>query len=348
MRWGLALAAVARPDTRMQTMRQMVVAVLGTGSAGKRHLGALTRAEGARAVAIPVRSQRVAQLRGEGVTVVSTLAEAVADGARAAIIATDTSRHMEDALAAIRVGLHVLVEKPLAPTADEARPMLEEARRTGHAVAVGCVLRFAESLSAFRAWLPRIGRVHTVQIACQSYLPEWRPDRPYRESYSARAEEGGVLRDLIHEIDAALWLFGAPAIVRGRLRNLGRLAIASEEIAEASWETPEGAVVTVLLDYLTRPPVRNMRACGEHGIVEWNGIQHTVTLIEAGRAPETVRSAQSRDDLFAQQAEAFIAVVQGEQDARLATGEDGCRALVVCDAIRRASQKKAEERVEYR
>ncbi len=39
--------------------------------------------------------------------------------------------------------------------------------------------------------------------AAQSWLPDWRPDRDYRESYSARLDEGGVLRDLVHEIDYA-------------------------------------------------------------------------------------------------------------------------------------------------
>ena len=55
-----------------------------------------------------------------------------------------------------------------------------------------------------------------VRVECQSWLPYWRPERDYRESYSARADEGGVLRDLVHELDYAIWAFGGPVGRRPR------------------------------------------------------------------------------------------------------------------------------------
>ena len=111
-----------------------------------------------------------------------------------------------------------------------------------------------------RDLLPQIGAVHAVRVECQSYLPDWRPGSDYRESYSARADEGGVLRDLIHEIDYATWLFGWPVAVTARYGNTGRLGIAAEEWAELAWEAPADVEVSMRLDYLTRPPRRVMRA----------------------------------------------------------------------------------------
>jgi predicted dehydrogenase len=78
-------------------------------------------------------------------------------------------------------------------------------------------------------------------------FPEWRPARDYRESYSASSEQGGVLRDLIHEIDYAVWLYGKPVAIIAQLSNSGRLGIAAEESADLLWRTPCGATVSIRL-----------------------------------------------------------------------------------------------------
>src|SRR3989338_2038605 len=182
-------------------------------------------------------------------------------------------------------------------------------------------------------------RLHSVRIECQSYLPDWRPGRSYREAYSARAAEGGVLRDLIHEIDYAGWLFGWPQRLQASLRNLGRLEIAAEELAELRWEIPTGGGVSLHLDYLSRPPRRRMTACGERGTIEWDGIAQTVALDVHGVPARVIRSTQTRDEMFAAQAPAFLNAVGGTPDPRLATGEGGIRAPAIFYPAPRGSER---------
>lgn len=327
----------------------MRVAVVGTGSAGTRHLRVLRMVEGVEPIAVPLRTSRRTRLSADGFLTAPDLPTAVSYGASCAIVATDTGRHADDGMAALNHGLDVLIEKPLARTAKEAHIVLDAASTRGRGVFVGCALRFSDSLNRFRSVLPEAGRLHAVEIECRSSLPDWRPHRAYHHSYSARAEEGGVLRDLIHEIDYAGWLFGWPTALQARVRNLGRLGIAAEEIAELTWESPAGGMVSMSLDYLTRPARRRMRACGERGTLEWDGIAGTVTLA-IGTAPVkefTFTSAQTWDELLIAQARAFINTSRGIPDGRLATGEEGVKALAVCDAARRASDTRREEPVEY-
>ncbi|HEY5947973.1 MAG TPA: Gfo/Idh/MocA family oxidoreductase, partial [Kofleriaceae bacterium] len=186
-----------------------------------------------------------------------------------------------------------------------------------------------------------LGAIHHVQIACQSYLPEWRPGTNYRESYSARADEGGVLRDLIHEIDYAAWLFGWPTAVRAQLGNTGRLGIAAEEWADVSWQAPNAASVSIHLDYLTRPARRVMRAYGEHGTLELDLIKQNVTHLRVGQPSTTAQLTQDRDDMMADQARAFLAAIDGGNPGVLATLDDGARALAICDAARESAQTHA-------
>jgi len=325
------------------------VAVIGTGSAGLKHLRALKQLSGVHPIAVPKRSTRVRELVREGQRAVKNLSEAARAGATLGIIATDTVEHVADGVEALAHGWDLLVEKPLSIDGVEAQRLVAQARQAGRQLFVGCTMRFSESLGTFRDQLPRIGTIHTVRVECQSYLPDWRPGRPHQQTYAARAGEGGALRDLIHELDYATWIFGWPSAVYARLKNLGRLGIAEEEVAELTWEAGHGTIISMTLDYLSRPARRVMRASGAHGTVEWDALQGTVTVSVVGDAPVRMTSSQTREQTFLAQARAFIEACRGgARDPRLASGEEGVRVLTLCDAARRSDVSRREEPVETR
>ncbi len=310
------------------------------------HLRALSQIDGVKPVAV---SKSARRLRADEAWLapfrVADLDAAVEQGASLCIIATETAAHAEDVAAVIGRGIHVLVEKPMARNAEEANALWRLAQNRHTTLFVGCTLRFSESLRAFRDRLPLIGRLHAVRIECQSYLPQWRPHRPYRESYSARADEGGVLRDLIHEIDYAGWLFGWPKKVQSLVGRLARLEIESEEAADLLWEAVGGAAISMRLDYVTRQRRRLLRADGDEGTLEWNGIENSVTLRRDGVADVIFQSIQTREEMFIAQARAFIGAVRGQAHDELASGADGVNALAVCDAARQAGADRRETQV---
>jgi predicted dehydrogenase len=323
------------------------IAVLGTGSAGCHHLKAIRSIPGVEPVAVPVRSSRLAELEEQGLSTVASLREAAAGGVKAAIIATDTARHAADTLCALSQGFDVLVEKPMAVDAAQAHRICEQATKLGRRVFVGCVLRFSQALQTFRELLPAVGQLHSVRIESQSYLPDWRPQRPYQQSYSARSGEGGVLLDLIHEIDYAGWIYGWPVALQGNLKNLNRLGIAVDEVAELICETSTGCLVSIHLDYLSRHPRRQMKAYGDLGTIVWDGLTGTVRLTLAESSLQESHSSQSGDEMFTAQIYALVNSINGEPDPLLATGAEGVRALAVCDAVRLSSSSRAEEMVLY-
>ena len=302
------------------------VLVFGTGSIGTRHLRVLDGL-GVTTLALPVRPR-------DGLSIVDSYAAASARGATAAVIATATGRHLADAMDGARAGYHLLIEKPVAATTIGLAALEQTAV---HRVFVGCCLRFDAALRRFRDLLPRLGKVHDVRIECQSYLPDWRPGTDYRASYSARRDEGGVLRDLIHEIDYAAWLFGWPSEVSAQIGNTGALGIESEEWADLAWNV-DAARVSIRLDYLTKPARRIMRARGEHGSLEVDLIGHRVVLDLAGQPVYTDDVPQERDDMMRDQAIAFLAAADGGDSGDLATLDDGAKALAICDAARASSE----------
>lgn len=314
-------------------MPSPTVIVRGAGSMGRQHLASLRDAAGIHQLAAwPARQQPPSVMAEPGALL-------------AVIVATDTRRHVADALDALARGASVLVEKPLAVDAAAARPLLA-VEGAEHRVFVGCVLRFSRALGAFVEWLPDIGEVHSVRIECQSHLPDWRPGRDYRTSYSARADEGGVLRDLIHEVDYATWIFGMPSRVRAHLATTGRLGIEAEESADLAWTAPSGPQVSMRLDYLTRPGRRTMVADGTLGSLRWDGIMQRVDLFLANGSRRSRQFRQTRERMVLAQDRAFLRAVARRHAGPLATLREGIMALAVCDAARRSSDHGEWEAVE--
>ena len=314
-----------------------LVAVVGAGNFGLKHAGVL-RGLGAVPVLVPVRAARVPKLRSQGWESEPSLALARARGARRCVIATDTGRHAAAAALALRLGMDVLIEKPIAADTSRACLIAAAARSARRRAYTAYVLRFDESLLALRRLLPRLGAVHGVEAQCRAYLPDW-PGRDWRRSYRARSAEGGALRDLSHELDYTVWLFGAPKSVFSVMTR-GRLGLASDESADLLWRTPLGATATVGVDYLTRPARRTLSVRGERGTLEWDGVASTVTLRPAHGRARTWRFNPDPMARLTAQDRSFLRGGRG-----LATLADGARVVALIDAARRSSQSGRAERV---
>lgn len=251
------------------------------------------------------------------------------------IVATDTGRHGADVEALIARG-PVLCEKPLVANSDELGVLRAIAATSRYPIFCAYCLRFSQALRTFAVHLPRIGPPHQVRIECESYLPDWRPGTNHQNSYAARPAEGGVLRDLSHEVDYAIWLFGRPSAVWADLRATGRLGIESDDLCDLGWTTPSGTTVSIHLNYLTRKPRRTMRAAGPLGEITWDGVRQTVSvdLIEGS---EVFDCSEAKDAMYERQADAFINV-SDSAGSSLATFAEAAFVVELIDASMRSSK----------
>lgn len=131
-----------------------------------------------------------------------------ADDLDAAVIATPNRTHVPLALEALAAGLHVVVDKPLAPSSAEARRLIEEAERRDRVLTVYHNRRWDGDFLTLRGLLERgeLGEVHRLESRFERWRPEPKPG--WRQSPDP-ADAGGTLFDLgSHLIDQALVLFG--------------------------------------------------------------------------------------------------------------------------------------------
>ena len=172
------------------------------------------------------------------------------------VVSSATGDHATDvtALAAAGFSGSLLVEKPVTAGSGElaAESPFERA-------GVGYNLRFHPAVDWLRRQLEGQSAL-VVDLAAQSFLPDWRPGRDHRETASgSRARGGGVLRDLSHEIDLMLWLFGEPEVAVARGGNLGDLGVDAETAACAVLGLERAPIATLRLSYLDRLPERRIR-----------------------------------------------------------------------------------------
>ena len=201
-------------DYTGETRRPLTVAMIGCGAVAELfHLPALARNPECHLELVvdkdKVRARQMARMFG---------ARATADDYRQALGTVDAAvvalpHHLHEAvcLDLLRAGVHVLVEKPMALSADQCRMMTQAARDAGVVLAVGLIRRFLPSMPWVRDLIelglfgaPKSFDVHeggTLQLAVAFRLPP-----------SARATSGGgVLFDTgAHTLDQILYWFGDP------------------------------------------------------------------------------------------------------------------------------------------
>lgn len=139
----------------------------------------------------------------------STFDEALADPTIDAVdLCLPTALHEPFTLKALAAGKHVLVEKPMGLDRAACDRMLAAAKQAGKLLMAAQVLRFFPAYDALKTFLNDSGSVCTATFRRRCAAPGWGP------WLKDKAQSGGGVFDLlIHDIDMALYLFGAPTHV---------------------------------------------------------------------------------------------------------------------------------------
>lgn len=311
------------------------VAVLGQGSIGRRHAEIL-RELGHEVVTYDPRENTAAVNgveRGPGEL-------AVLSGATAAVVASPPNEHLRQARLALDSGVHVLVEKPFAPSVEGLAALGTLARKRSLVLGAAMNMRFHPGVATVHRLVSEgaIGRPLRASIWCGSWLPNWRPDVDYRDTYSAHRDlGGGVLLDAIHELDYAIWTLGPVRRVQGVLAHVSSLELDVEDVAALTLEHATGAIASVVLDYVDRSYHRGCRIVGEEGTVAWLWSEEKVVCSSGEGVVESIDVASQVQATYRAEIESFIDAVVNDGAPATSAGE-AADALAVADAARRASE----------
>src|SRR5512147_2295341 len=180
--------------------------IVGFGlHAVKRLMPGFRLAQKSRVTALSLRDAERARASAQeyGIAHAFTSVEELCDSPEvdAVFIATPNNCHLHDVLVAVEHGKPVLIEKPMAMNAEEARQMVETARRKRVLLGVAQIFRFAESIRRMRELVAadEIGRV----VFARSEFSYIAAGHPRRWIYDATIAGGGPIADVgVHCIDA--------------------------------------------------------------------------------------------------------------------------------------------------
>jgi predicted dehydrogenase len=319
------------------------VAIVGFGSAGSRALQVLRELRPAAEFLVVSRHAGT----GEGFTSTSSLDDVVAFAPDAVIVAGPATTRADVVRQIGTLGVPVFIEKPLAHTLGDAVEVLDLLGPLVERSQVGYNLRFSESLISFRDLVRggHYGRVLRFNAETAQYLPNWRPDKDYRETVSARADlGGGVLLELSHELDYLRWIFGEWDWVSAWAGRASSLEIDVEDTALLTigiegHQASTQVVGQLSLDFVRRDKTRTVTAVCEGGTLRWDGIAGTVEVYESSESRwETVVTDSGSQSTYRAQWDSFLSVVEEGSLPRVAMS-DGVAVLRAVEAIRHSYEQ---------
>jgi 1,5-anhydro-D-fructose reductase (1,5-anhydro-D-mannitol-forming) len=250
-------------------------------------------------------------------------------------VGTTNERHAELTMAAAEAGKHVLCEKPLAMTLEEAIAMRDACQSAKVVLGTNHHIRNAGTVRAVRDLIRKgaVGRVLSGRIFHAGYLPEglqtWR-------LHDERAGAGVIVDETVHDVDTLRFVLDDEVVEVVAIS--GQLGLSSgmiEDEVVGAMRFGRGALVAFHDGYTPRYARTGLEVHGEEGSIIALDVMSqepdgTVTLRREGGVEEIDPGAG--EDLYVRAVRLFNEAVRG-RGTPAATAEDGIRSLAAALAV---------------
>lgn len=251
-------------------MKKLRTAVVGPGRIAVAHLTAIRNnpelSELAAVVGLPAEAERTQQLASQfGANRASNnLDEVLADtNVDAVVLCLPNHLHKPVAIKALKAGKHVLVEKPLSNTVEEAEDMVREADAANRTLMVAQCRRFFPGARETKTRVAELGRpldiVHILGVNVLAPKVDW---------WRSATSTGGLVLGLNgpHVIDTILWLMGeTPIRVYAQTSRMKKDSWEGEDQATVVMTFADGSTATGHLSFNMRPDTNERWIIGPKG-----------------------------------------------------------------------------------
>lgn len=304
----------------------MITGVIGTGHLGYHHARILGDITGRTVPIYDTDTDRMNELASKiDVRPVSRL-DALLEECDSVVVACTTSSHYNAVMKALKAGVHVLVEKPIAPTSEEGRKMVELAEVADLILAVGHVERFNPAVLAAADLIDAPLFVEGHRMA----------------PFNPRGTDVSVVMDLmIHDIDLVLSFVRSPVV---SVQASGVPVLSNNvDIASARIQFENGCVVNMTASRISREQIRKLRFFQHHNYVSIDFASKKVEAfrVHEGNIEPVGVTVTDGDALTAELNDFRMACETGCSPT--VTGDDGLIALRSAQIISRKIQEATAE-----
>ena len=287
--------------------------VIGTGSLGQHHARIYAALETAELVGIvdadPARAGEIASQHN---TRVFNSAEELAEHCEAISVVVPTDRHAEVAIPMLAKGAHLLIEKPICATIEEAKQVLNAAKEYNRLVQVGHIEHFNPVMS----YLEENVR-NPLYITADRLAP-----------FNLRGTEVGVVLDLmIHDIGIIQQLVKSPI---DRIDSVGvHVLSGKEDIANARIQFAHGCVANINTSRVSTKKVREIRVFQTDGYLSLNFMEQSGHLVRKEGFNLTKEAIPiEKDEPLKLELSAFVECVREQRSPKVG-GQEAASALEV-------------------
>ncbi len=295
-------------------MKKISACMIGVGSIAMRHVKNLHKVCSQRGLDLTIdafRHRPSAEI--EGIRHVFSDENEMPDDYDAIFITNPTEMHLLSLIRFHGKGRNYFIEKPVV-SLGQLEKASQLIRKEDAVYYVACPLRYNRVISHIRENIVPEDVIGVRSIS-SSYLPDWRPGKDYRETYSAqKVLGGGVSIDLIHEWDYLTYLFGFPQKVQCLIGKKSPLEIDSDDFAIYIAEM-DGMTVELHLDYYGRKTMREIQLFTKDDTIVGNLSENRISYLVSGKE---IDFHEERDDYQRRELDHFLDMITGK-----APKEDG-------------------------
>jgi predicted dehydrogenase len=307
--------------------KRIKTAVVGVGYLGRLHAQKYAMLDGAEFVGVfDANAERAAEVAAEFGTRAFHDAKDLIGQVEAVSIVTPTEHHYRLGMEFLSRGVHVMMEKPITTTTDEARPLVAEAKKTGAILQVGHLERFNGAMIA-------LGK----RIKDPVYIEAFR-----LSPFPNRSTDVDVILDLmIHDLDLVLSMAGTEA-VSVEAAGMPVVSAGKADFANARVTFKGGCVANLTASRVSKERARkiNVYQAGSIISIDYGAQGLTITNTVPG-APGTTATqvdeivAVEKKDAILEELGSFLDCIATGR-APVVSGADGLRALELAERIQKA------------
>jgi predicted dehydrogenase len=239
------------------------LAVIGAGIMGTNHARVARQLPEIELVAVVDQDiDKATAACGTSGAVATTNLDDVIGRIEAAVVAVPTQFHVEVAIKLAEAGVHLLVEKPLAPTIEEGEQIVAAADAAGVTLAVGHIERFNPAVAELPRLLDRPVHIEASRIG----------------SYSPRISDGVIFDLMIHDLDIVLSLVGDDCDVEEISGVARRMRSQTEDLASATIAFSNGMTAAFNTSRLGQQKVRTIEITQMESAIVADLIRRDVTI----------------------------------------------------------------------
>ncbi|MBS3116485.1 Gfo/Idh/MocA family oxidoreductase [Candidatus Woesearchaeota archaeon] len=308
------------------------VAVIGVGSMGQNHARVYFNSDEAELVAVSDANEQQAERIGKKYNVpfykdYKKMLEM--EEIEAVSIAVPTSLHKEVALFNMYKRKHILLEKPIAASEEEAREIIDAAEKNKVRLMVGHIERFNPAILELKKRWPELGEIYKIEVQRIGPFP-------------GRMTDVGVIIDLsVHDIDIINYLTNMyPTKVFAETQQ--KLHPHHEDSVTALLRYGKDIKALLSINYLSPTKIRQLKVFGEKGMFETNYLTQELFFYEnpgyTSDSWDTVIEGDMRKIIIQKkeplqaEIEAFLSCVKEGHDAPV-NGQQGLDVLRIANYL---------------